>query len=145
MFKHILLPTDGSTASQAAVRAGCELARALRAQVTGFHVAPRFSAYNYMLEQLSVTREDYEREMEQAAESYLAFVRTAAEAAGLPCETAYVHGDKPFREIVNAARERHCDLIVMGSHGRSGFEKLLLGSQTQQVLVNSQIPVLVMR
>ena len=138
MFKHILLPTDGSPPSEAAVLKGIELAHEHKASVTGLHVSPRF---HNMLED---TRKEYKRESEAQAARYLAFVSKAAAESGVACKTRREDSDDVSQTIVDVARERNCDLIVMGSHGRRGIGALL-GSETNRVLVHSRIPVLVWR
>ena len=143
MFKHILLPTDGSALSESAVLKGIDLARPLGARVTGIHVSPQFHVLTYRTEMLEDTRAEYERDTQAHAERYLLFVAKAAKEGGVPCETLRALNDEVDEAIVDAAREQGCDLIVMASHGRRGLGKVLLGSQTQRVTTQSTIPVLV--
>jgi nucleotide-binding universal stress UspA family protein len=145
MFKHILLPTDGSKFSEAAIRKGVEFAKSAGAKVTGFHVTPQFHVFTYRTEMLEDTREEFARDSRAHAEKYLAVIQKAAKDAGVACEVAYVNGDHPHEAIIKAAQERGCDLIMMASHGRKGVQGMLLGSETQKVLTHSQIPVLVYR
>ena len=79
------------------------------------------------------------------AERYLAFVRTTAAEAGVPCATLMEHSDHPHDAICQVAKRQQCDLIVMASHGRRGLTGLLLGSETQRVLAHADVPVLVWR
>ncbi len=145
MFKHILIPTDGSTLSEAAAKQGIRLAREIGAHVTCFHAIPRFHASDVMLGLLETSRGDYEKAAMNYAGNYTGFVARAAHAAGVKCEVEYATTDDPAGAIVEAARKRKCDLIVMASHGRRGVQSLLLGSETQKVLTHSNIPVLVYR
>lgn len=145
MFKHILLPTDGSRGSEKAIRRALALAKSTGAKVTGFHVIPKFHVFTYRTEMLEDTKEEYARDSRAHAEQYLAVIEKAAEQAGVSCETAYATSDHPYDAIIQAAQRRKCDLIAMASHGRRGVEGLLLGSETQKVLTHSKIPVLVYR
>jgi len=143
MFRHILLPTDGSPLSENAVLKGIQLARSLGARVTGIHVSPQFHVLTYRTDMLEDTRAEYERDSQAHAQRYLAFVAKAAKECGVPCQTLRAMNDEVDEAIVTAAREQGCDLIVMASHGRRGLGKVLLGSQTQRVITESSIPVLV--
>lgn len=145
MFKHILLPTDGSPLSEKAVLKGIELARALGARVTGLYVAPHFHVLTYRTDMLEETRDQYVRDSRIHAERYLAFISKAAAASGVPCETSLQTSDDVFQSIIAVARERSCDLVAMASHGRRGLGGVLLGSETHRVLTHSDIPVLVWR
>ena len=145
MFKHVLLPTDGSPLSDDAIRMGVQLARTVNAKVTGFHVMPEFHVVTYKTEMLEDTRKEFARDSKVHAAHYLSAIKKAAEAAGVACETATATNDHPYEAIVNAAKRRKCDLIVMASHGRKGMQALLLGSETQKVLTHSHVPVLVCR
>jgi nucleotide-binding universal stress UspA family protein len=145
MFKHILLPTDGSKLSEVAIRKGVDFAKSIGAKVTGFHVMPQFHVFTYRTEMLEDTREEFARDSRVHAEKYLALVQEAAKAAGIPCETASIASDHPYEAIIEAAKKRGCDLIMMASHGRKGVQGMLLGSETHKVLTHSRIPVLVYR
>lgn len=126
MFKHLLLPTDGSVRSESAVKLGVHLASALGAKVTG----------------MTVVRDSTEAD---AAQAHLDFVKIAANGNGVDNEVMSITGDRPAEEILKLAKELHCDLIVMASHGRSGIQAALLGSQAQEVLARSPVPVLLCR
>lgn len=146
MFKHILMPTDGSEHSERAIERGIELAKLCGSRVTGIHV---MQDYRMMIgpEGLAPTELEEgmeERERERAA-SFLAFVQKAADAAGVPCETVIAKGPHPYDAIVDTANERGCDLIVMTSRRRKGLVSLLLGSEASRVLHRSSIPVLTFR
>ena len=143
MFKHILLPTDGSDLSLRGVKLGLDLARSCGAKIYALHVVPPFHTFTYVSEMIAATEATYMEGAVERAERYLADVRDMAEKAGVPSEGSYVTSDFPSERIVEAAQNRHCDLIVMASHGWRGFTKLLLGSETQKVLLTSPVPVLV--
>ena len=145
MFKHLLLPTDGTVLSERAVLVGVELALSLGARVSGLHVIAPFQMLTYQAEMLEETRVVYERDSLSHAARYLDFVaKTAAERA-VACETLTESRDDIYQAIIDIAQARACDLIVMASHGRRGIAGLLVGSQTQHVLTHSRIPVLVCR
>lgn len=145
MFKHILLPTDGSELSQRAIEHGIALAKALGARVTGFHATPSFHVLTYDTLQLESTHGEYLRVSAEQTATMLGAIEAAARTAGVPCETASTMSDQPYEDILRAAAERGCDLIVMASHGRRGVKGLLLGSETQKVLTHGTVPVLVYR
>ena len=145
MFKHLLLPTDGSPLSENSVLKGIQLARELGAHVTGVHVSPRFHVLSYRTDVLEETRGEYERDSKVHAERYLEFISKAAAESGVPCETQREISDDVFQTIIDVARSRGCDLIAMASHGRRGIGSLFLGSETQRVLTRSDVPVLVWR
>lgn len=145
MFKHILVPTDGSEISKRVIRDCIAFAKEIGAQVTGLNVIPDYSVYAYEAEMLIDNRERFARECIDYANEYLEDIKTAAKEAGVECDTYYVTSDFPYAAIIQAAQEKNCDLIAMASHGRKGIKGLLLGSETQKVLTHSQIPVLVFR
>lgn len=145
MFKHILLPTDGSPLSEIAIAKGLAFAKTLGAKATGIHVTPKFHLLTYRSEALEESRQQYEADAKQHADQYLTSLARAAEAAGVPCDTVAVTGDHPYEAIIATAEDRHCDLIVMASHGRKGLQAMLLGSETNKVLTHTKIPVLVLR
>jgi len=142
MFKHILLPTDGSKLSEKSVKQGIRMAKALKANVTALHVIPKFHAFAYQLNMLESTQDQFSDKSADVANEYLSFVK---KVASVECDVAHVTSDKPFKEIIDTAKKKKCDLIMMASHGRRGVERFLLGSETQKVLTHSQIPVLVYR
>ncbi|SEI94859.1 universal stress protein [Frateuria terrea] len=143
MYRHILLPTDGSEVSIRAVDAGIELAKWLNARVYALHVILPFQSLAYMTQIIPQSETSYTEESVRWAEHYLGEVREKARQVGIPCDSDYVFDKHPCDAILRVAQEKGCDLIIMGSHGWRGFTKLLLGSETQKVLVHSQLPVLV--
>lgn len=145
MFKHLLLPTDGSQLSEAAIQKGVQFARSINAKVTGFYVMPEFHVFTYRTEMLEDTKEEFAKDCRAHADQFLAVIEKAAKAAGVACDTALATSDHTYEAIIKAAEEKSCDLIMMASHGRRGVQGLLLGSETHKVLTHSKIPVLVYR
>ena len=145
MFKHLLLPTDGSEASQATLLEGVRLAKELNARITGISVVPEFHVLTFNTMMIEDTREVFIAESRSQALKYLAVLNQAANESGVPCETEVMLGDHPYEAILRACESKGCDLIVMASHGRRGVQALLIGSETQKVLTHSKVPVLVYR
>jgi len=143
MFKHILIPIDGSELSRRAAMKGIELAKLCQGKITVLHVIPPFQTIAYMGALLAATEFAYNEQAKADGAQYLADIRTMAEAAGVPFEGEADFGDQPSETILGVTKAKQCDLIVMGSHGRRGMTRLLLGSETQKVLLGSQVPVLV--
>ncbi|MGX4640383.1 universal stress protein [Massilia sp. SYSU DXS3249] len=145
MFKRILIPTDGSPASQRAILAGVGFASQNGAEVVGLTVIPPYDPVMIAADMLETTPEQYERAAGERARMILSDVEQAAQDAGVPCRLEQASGSSTWESIIETARRDGCDLILMASHGRKGIRGLLLGSQTQKVLVHSAIPVLVYR
>jgi nucleotide-binding universal stress UspA family protein len=147
MFKHILIPTDGSPLSRAAGTAGVELARRLGARVTGLFAAPAPTpiVYRALLPVGYMPQDRRAALIRRAATRYLEAIETAARRAGVRCDRVSVTDEYPAHAILATAEKRGCDLIFMASHGRRGVAGRLLGSETQRVLAASPIPVLVYR
>jgi nucleotide-binding universal stress UspA family protein len=145
MFKHILIPTDGSDLSRKAILYGVQLAKESGAKVTGLTVTEPYQAVGMDTVFVPVDLGDYEEQARVLSEKAVEQVKMAAQAAGVPCETIREVHDQPYRAIIDAAQAVGCDLIVMASHGRRGISALLLGSETAKVLTHSTIPVLVYR
>lgn len=145
MFKHLLLPTDGSQMSSNAVHEAIQFAKSINASVTGIYVMPEYQTFTFQTEMLSDTKEQFEKDSRAHADQFLSVIEKAAAAAVVACDTAVATSDHPYEAIIQAAEERGCDLIVMASHGRKGLQGVLLGSETQKVLTHSPLPVLVYR
>jgi nucleotide-binding universal stress UspA family protein len=147
MYSHILVPTDGSPLSRAAVADAVALARALGARVTGLFAAPAPTpiVFRNRLPAGYASPRENEKLIAKAAAAHLAVIQKAADAAGVPCTCVSVKSDFPAEAILAEAKRRKCDLIVMASHGRRGLKGLLLGSETQKVLSGARVPVLVHR
>jgi nucleotide-binding universal stress UspA family protein len=144
MFKRILVPTDGSELSTKAIAAAVDLARTLQATVIGMTTLEPYS-YSNLSEYRPETLDDYEARMDQAGAERLGRIADAAAGAGVPVETVTVKSFSPYEAIIDTAKDKKCDLIVMASHGRRGLNAVLLGSETQKVLTHSSIPVMVYR
>jgi nucleotide-binding universal stress UspA family protein len=148
MFKHILIPTDGSKLAAKGIKAGVKLAQALGAKVTGVYVVLPYVPPVYgeaAIYYAGYSPKEYKQIVEKAAKKALAVVEIEAETAGVRCATRIVSDAPPWQGILKAARAGKCDAIAMASHGRGGLGGLLLGSETQRVLAHSKIPVLVIR
>ena len=145
MYKHILIPTDGSPLSEDAIKQGLRLAKTVNAKVTVLTTVPPFHVVAVEPTMLTDTREQYDKEVVTIAERRLAFPRDAARVAGVVYEDVHMVAEHPWAAIVETAKTRGCDLIVMASHGRRGISALLLGSETTKVLTHTTIPTLVCR
>jgi nucleotide-binding universal stress UspA family protein len=149
MYRHILLPVDGSEPSERAARCGIELARSLAARVTVVTVttpwAARFAREPaVVVPDVIVDEKAYERKAQAAAQGVLDRISDAAGAAGVACTVLHESRREPSLAIVETAREQGCDLIVMGSHAPAGMGALW-GSETAKVITSSDVPVLVYR
>jgi len=146
MYKHFLIPTDGSEIAGKGVQHGLELAKALGAEVTVLTVtalwAPLHAARGARLES---TIAALKKEAADEAQRVLDDVRELAQAQGVSIHTAYQTDLSPAEAIVRTAADRGCDLIVMSSHGRRGMRRAVLGSQTAEVAALATVPVLVVR
>ncbi|MBK6402175.1 MAG: universal stress protein [Rhodocyclaceae bacterium] len=147
MFKHILVPTDGSQLSIETVRRAVAFAKEVAAKVTFFFAKPDYPVAFYGEGALidPTTPEKFAEMADRQAQEILAKASAVALEAGVPSATFDSISDLPYQAIIEAAGHAGCDLIFMASHGRRGFSGLLLGSETQKVLTHSTIPVLVYR
>jgi nucleotide-binding universal stress UspA family protein len=148
MFKHILVPTDGSRLAARGVKAGLKLAKALGARVTAAYVIPIYVPPMYGEGAIYIpglSPEEYKRLTERQAKKALAGVAAAARSAGVRCAAKIVVETPAWKGLLRAARSARCDAVAMASHGRGGLGGLILGSETQRVLAQSKIPVLVVR
>jgi nucleotide-binding universal stress UspA family protein len=145
MFKHMLVPTDGSKLSEGAALMAIDLAKSTGAKITGITVSRPFRASTADYVMADETEGAYNGEcMKQAALS-LDFIANAAKSSGVEYEGVHVFGEQPYASIIDAAGKKGCDAICMASHGRKGVAALVLGSETVKVLTHSKIPVLVSR
>lgn len=147
MFKHILVPTDGSTLSQDNARRAVSFAKETGARITVFFAKPEYpiSYYGEGVLLDPTTPEKFAELAEQQAQQNLGFVEALCQSAGVSCTKLSFNSDIPYEAIIEAADRSGCDLIFMASHGRRGFSGFLLGSETNKVLTHSKIPVLVYR
>ena len=147
MFKFILVPIDGTTQSNHAVKTAAKLAKNLGATLTIYHASRSYKSM-YLPEGMPVAwppEKQFLKEASAAAEKVLTSAVALAKKQGVQATTAHSHNDSPADAILSTAKKLKSDLIVMASHGRTGLDKLLLGSETQRVLARTRLPVLVVR
>lgn len=147
MYKRILVATDGSTLSKKAVQSAIGLAGVTGAELVALKVVPRYPQ-SYFEGSVVLAPEEVgriEKQWNDEAHKVVDAVKTAGEAKGLKVKAITAKSDVVSVGVIAAAKKHKCDLIVMASHGRKGIQRLLLGSETQQVLTHSHIPVLVLR
>lgn len=148
MYRHILIATDGSELAGKGLSHGLGLAKAIGAAVTVATVTDLWSPLAMAHEAIrgrNHPAEDYEAVMSAAAARILDAARERAAAQGIDARTVHVADRHPGEGIVETAASLDCDLIVMSSHGRRGARRLMLGSQTAEVVTHTTIPVLVIR
>lgn len=147
MFKHILVPTDGSEMSQETVRRAVSFAKEAGARITAFYAKPEYPVTYYGEGVLidTTSPEKFAELAEAQAQEILDFADSLCREAGVPCTKLTMTSDIPYEAIIEAATRSGCDLIFMASHGRRGLTSLLLGSETNKVLTHTTIPVLVFR
>lgn len=147
MFKHILVPTDGSELSQATVTRAVSFAKEASARVTFFYAQPDFPMPIYGEGALidPTTPEQFAKSAAEEAKKILEKAKAVADEAGVVADTDTTINEVPYEAIIDAAERHGCDMIFMASHGRRGFAGLLLGSETQKVLTHTKIPVLIYR
>lgn len=144
MFQHILVPIDGSSTSQVAVERAVELAKALGSRITVINVVDYYPFVGVGAD-YALGQSEYLSAATASAEQALAAAVGVVSAAGIAVDQEVIEGSVVHEGILESAKVRAADLIVMGSHGRHGIEKLLLGSVTQRVLAQATVPVLVVR
>jgi len=146
MYRHILIPTDGSDVAAKGVQHGLELAKALGAQVTAITVTALWGPLESARKpSLKSTIDALKKEAADEAGRVLGGVVKLADSQGVSIDTVYEMDTSPAEAIIRAAADRGCDLIVMSSHGHRGIRRAILGSQTAEVLTSSKVPVLVVR
>ena len=147
MFKHILVPTDGSELSQATAKRAVSFAKEAGARITAFYSKPEYPIAYFGEGALidPTTPEKFAEMADQQANEYLGEISALCAEAGVACECTSATSDIPYEAIITAAETAGCDLIFMASHGRRGISGLLLGSETNKVLTHSKVPVLVYR
>lgn len=150
MYRHILIPTDGSELAEHAVTNGLSLAKSVGAKVTAIIVEEPFDWLGVpetaaRQRQVLDALEKHNEQVKKHAANVLSRVADAAKQAGVPCDTMHVENARPHQAIIAAASDRGCDLIAMASHGRGGLSAVVLGSVTNKVLAHTKIPVLVYR
>lgn len=145
MFKTILAPHDGSPLSEKAVHAAIRFAEEYGCKLVVTSVAEPYPYSPLSETAFSDERLVYEDKMRAIAEEHVQKIADVARARNVPVETVVTQSFSPYEEIINAAAKWNCDVIFMASHGRKGMSRLFIGSETQKVLANTTIPVMVFR
>ncbi len=145
MYKHILIPTDGSALSGKALRAGIDLAKSVHARVTVFTASPPFNALAAEGGMGHDSHAEYTAAADGLAATRLKAGADYAREKGVSARLEHVYAEHPYEAIINAVSRDGCDLVCMASHGRKGIAGLLVGSETSKVLTHSKVPVLVCR
>jgi nucleotide-binding universal stress UspA family protein len=140
MYRHILIPTDGSELAEHGVAHGLALAKSIGAKVSVIFVVEPFSEMSGRFIEAVASYAELRKEQ---ATSALNRAASMAKEAGVSCETIQAENAQPHQAIIAAAEDKGCDLIVMSSHGRSGLSMLLIGSVTNKVLTHANTPILV--
>jgi len=145
MFRHLLIATDGSPASEKAVAQGLQLAKDLGARVTAVTVTEPWTEGAYATLPTPSLIEVYEKAAAGRAAAILDSVKRAAGDASVPCRTRHINGQHAADGIIKAAKDEGCDLIIVGSHGRGAVGRVLLGSTSLKVLTFSPSSVIICR
>lgn len=147
MFRHLLVPTDGSVLSDKAVEKAVAFAKESGAEITFFYAKPNYDASIYGEEALMEVLDPklFQATVENKAQNILSKAEDMARAAGVRCDSLTSTSDEPHEAIIAAVQSKGCDLVLMASHGWRGVKGLILGSVTMKVLTHSTIPVLVYR
>lgn len=145
MYKHLLIASDGSELAKKAVEHGLSLAKALNSKVTIVSVTEPWVISAADDVAASFPTEEYEKAAADHAARILKEISDIAARNGITCETVHIKDEFPAEGIIETAKVRGCDLIVMASHGRSGLMELVLGSQAARVVTQSTVPVLICR
>lgn len=147
MYKKILVPTDGSDVSNRAAIKGVKFAKHIGAEVVAIYVAPEYQypVYVEIIPPTYPSEEEYQDTMTKTGEIHLQPILDAAQSEGVQCQAVTEFSDVPAEKIADVVREHECDLVFMGSHGRTGFGRIFLGSVASRVLTLSPVPVLVDR
>jgi len=145
MYEKILVATDGSDPAERAMKDAFDLAKQLGAKVIALTVTRPWYVVAPGELMVAFPEDEYMASAKQLADSILKSASEISERNGVACETIHLVQDYVYEGIIGTAQQNNCDLIVMGSHGRTGLERLFLGSETQKVLSHTAIPVLVHR
>jgi len=145
MYRHLLVAVDGSLTSESAFKQALVFAKEMGASITILRAIPEDHLLVYQAEMLGAHQAPPTDQARKNAAAYLDGLEMEARHALVPCSTEVAVNDHPHEAIVEASLQHHCDLIVMGSHGRHGMTGFLLGSETQRVLARTKLPVLVFR
>ncbi len=147
MFKNILIPTDGTEFSEKVIADGVTLAKTLGARITVVHVLPAYEIN--LLGDLGPADEEVLQKIKDTARAagikHVDRMEAFAKSQNVPLDRQLLESDNPWTGIIDTAKKKNCDLIMMAAHGRRGLSALVLGSETNKVLTHSTIPVLVYR
>ena len=143
MYRHILIPTDGSELAEEAVTHGLSLAKSVGAKVTVIIAEEPLAAWSFAEQGAFEELGKITEQIKNYAASAVNRAADAAKQAGVTCDTIQLRDAQPYQAIIATAADRGCDLIVMASDGRSGLSAVVLGSVTNKVLAHTKIPVLV--
>ena len=144
MFKHILVPVDGSSTAQLAIGKAVAIAEAFKSTVTLIYVIDPY-AFTGVSTDFSYGQAEYLSAATQEAQEAISSARQIFESHAVTVNGSVVEGHSIYQAILDTAEALNADLVVMGSHGRRGLEKLVLGSVTAQVLSHAHVSVLVVR
>ena len=147
MFKHILIPVDGTELSGRAIDTGVRFAKSVGARITGFIAEPEFrlpTQREVISHAAALSAAEHSQRTRSHAEAVLARIAACASAEAVKFDTEFVENNHTVYAITDAAKKHECDLIVMMSHGHRGLARLLHGNATEGVLTRSNIPVLVL-
>ena len=145
MYRHILVPTDGSELSNQAIEYAAALAKSVNAKLTVLTVTIPYYGFAVEPELVTIGFDAYQKNATKLAMHDLDIAKDIAMAAQVPCDVVYQEHPQPYQAIIDTAQNRGCDAIQMASHGRRGVSAMVLGSETLKVLTHSTIPVLVVR
>lgn len=145
MFNTILVPTDGSNLAEKAVHAAVELAQKTHGRIIGLAVAEPYPYSSFADEGVLPDPATQDADLLDRAQTYVDRIKAAADQGGVPCETLTSLAADPATAIIDTAGRQGCDVVFMASHGRRGFQKLVLGSVTQKVMAHSTLPIVVFR
>lgn len=145
MYQNIIVATDGSDIAMEAMKHAIDLAKSSGAKLSAVTVTEPFEMVAFAEQASVISPTDYKQSTAAYAEKVLGIAKSAAQEAGLECHTIHAENRYPYQGIIDAADANGADLIVIGSHGRSGIEGFLLGSQAVKLLTHCKIPALVVR
>jgi nucleotide-binding universal stress UspA family protein len=146
LFKHFLIPVDGSPSNQKAAKAGIALAHRLGAKVTAYcALEPLQLLYAESYAFMQKEYDGFDLRAREAGRKRVDAIGKMANAAGVQFSSVVAKADMAYRGIIAVAKKRKCDVIFMASHGRSGLSRLIMGSVTQKVLRHSKLPVVIYR
>ena len=145
MYKHILIATDGSEIAHRAISHGIELAKKTGAKLSAVTVTEPYEALMEIEAPVMMLQADYDKRCAAFALKIISVATSAAEAVGMKCNAIHQQNRWPYKGIIKAAEKVSADLVVIGSHGRTGIQGLILGSQTSKLLTHAKVPTLVIR